>query len=93
MSGSSLNRISLGAAVIGFGAIWIAGAIIASWIRSPQGAEMLLVQLMIDAPVWVPAIFVAYAVGRKAVSVRLLVVLAIVEAVCLWWEQGIIRYF
>ena len=43
----------------------------------------LTLATVVSLPVWVPLVFLAYAIGRKTYSLRLLFVLVTVEAICI----------
>jgi hypothetical protein len=84
--------LSWGTAVVAFALIWIAG-VVATSIIVPSEATVLLAASWAGGPLWVPSVFAAYALGRKSVTLRLVLVFAIVEAIAVWWANGIIRYF
>jgi hypothetical protein len=60
-------------------AIWL-GGIVATWkemagsITGHPGIEMVVL-----GPFWLPAVFVAFAIGRRTLSAQLVVTLAILE--------------
>jgi hypothetical protein len=55
------------------------GGSVAAWGRKIQ-ARYFFVGVGLDAPLWLPITFVAFAVGRKALTVRMVVAFAVAEA-------------
>lgn len=84
--------LSRNAGFTAFALIWIAGMIVGS-IIVPSGGGVFFVGSWAGGPLWVPIVFIAYALGRRAVTGRLVLVFAIAETVAVWWANAIVRYF
>jgi hypothetical protein len=47
----------------------------------------VLLSIGFTAPVWLPFTFIGFAIGRRMLTVRMVVALAIVEAAAVWFAR------
>jgi hypothetical protein len=50
--------------------------------------RLISAQIMIFAPVWTPGLFVAYAIGRRMFTTRLVVIFALMESLAVFISWG-----
>lgn len=52
--------------------------------------DLILAINLVYLPLWVPVLFVAYAIGRKALTVPMVIIFAVAEAISLgimYWQK------
>ncbi len=72
--------------VIATGRIWRPGGL------SPIPYDRILLMFLANAPIWTPVVFVAFALGRKKLTVPMTIAFALMEAAAIGILYGILLY-
>ena len=74
-------------------AITCGGVLVVRTIWSPIPFNRILLQFLADAPLWVPVAFVAFAFGRKELTVPMTIAFALMQAVAIGIVYGVLFYW
>jgi hypothetical protein len=72
--------------------VCLVGVVVGFIVRGEE-LGVLVVQCWVDGPFWVPALFVAYALGRKTITTGFVLAFAVVEAAAIGWQYLIVTRF
>lgn len=67
--------------------VWLAGSMAAWDYLNPYQHQYLVQKVGLMSPFWAPFVFAAYALGRKAVTGKLVIAFAVAELVAISWTR------